>query len=167
MATMPSANTTVASTAPLSVVVSSLVPTPSLQTQQAPLAGSPKIRALQLATLEEDPFAHGRRTTSVKNVAPLASSIVATTETVRRKLSKENSKATIPLEGKEVKRRERDRKEENKSGRTDHEKHLPRRRRDDPYSTAEREQKANDVKSLSRILAIGRLLTQDYQERAV
>ena len=132
-------SSTVPSTVPRSVLVSSPVTALRVQTLQPPLAGSPEVLSLQLEPAERDPFAHEMRTMSTSKLA-------ATTETMSRAHRKELSEVTIPLDVKETKRPVRPRKAQKRSGRCPHEEYLHTRHRDDSDSTGEGEGKANDGK---------------------
>ena len=100
----------------------------------------------QMEAVEEDPFAYEMRSSSTSSVGATCSVVVSTAaETASLESSKATSDATIPLEGKEAKRRGRPRKEEKKSaqGPSHHEKDTHTWRRDDSDSEAEGEGNGN------------------------
>ena len=108
--------TIVPSTIPISVAISSPVPTLSAQSPSALLTGSPVALSLQLEIVEDDTFAHEMSSPSIVRVAAVASAtMVATMETRSRQPSKEPSEVTISLAAKDMNRRVRPRKEQKKS----------------------------------------------------
>ena len=103
---------TVPSTTSIDVAVSPALPTASVQSSQALQAGSPEVLSCQLHAAENDPFGEEVRRPSTLSVVATSSTTAATRETTQsREPDREPSEATIPLEAKEAKRRERHKKQ--------------------------------------------------------
>ena len=137
---------TVSSTDALCVAVSPPVPKPSVHSPLAQLTGSPGVPPFQLDATEDDPFAYEVRSRSTLTVVATSSTTTAVTRetSMRREPRREPSVATIPLDGKEIKRRGRRKKQRKPSGDSQHEKNLPTPRRDESDSAGERNGKAEE-----------------------
>ena len=114
---MGTLSSTVPSTNPYNVGISSPVSSLSAQSPQVQPTGSAGVLSLQMEAAEDAAFEHEIHSTSVRSAARTASgTTVGTIETASRDSSKETSEATIALEAKEAKRRGRPRKAQKKSG---------------------------------------------------
>ena len=135
IATQPSI---VPSTTSLDVVLSPALPTPSVQSPQALLFGSPEVVSFQLDAVENDPFLDKVRSTSTLIVVATSSSTAPAKETrERREHDREPREATIPLEAKEWKRRGCPKKQRKPAGYSHHDNDQPKRRRDESDSVVE------------------------------